>query len=58
MPVFEQDVFKGYRGVGRDITAQKRGEQLLRLEHAVARALSQATGVAEGLRAGCARSAT
>jgi diguanylate cyclase (GGDEF)-like protein/PAS domain S-box-containing protein len=52
VPVFEQDVFKGYRGVGRDITAQKRGEQLLRLEHAVARALSQASGVAEGLRAG------
>ena len=52
VPVYEQDVFKGYRGVGRDITAQKRGEQLLRLEHAVARALSQATAVAEGLRAG------
>jgi diguanylate cyclase (GGDEF)-like protein/PAS domain S-box-containing protein len=52
VPVFEQDVFKGYRGVGRDITAQKRSEQLLRLEHAVARALSQSSGVAEGLRAG------
>jgi diguanylate cyclase (GGDEF)-like protein/PAS domain S-box-containing protein len=52
VPVFEQDVFNGYRGVGRNITAQKRGEQLLRLEHAVARALSQASGVAEGLRAG------
>ncbi|HEX2334629.1 MAG TPA: diguanylate cyclase [Burkholderiales bacterium] len=52
VPVFEADVFKGYRGFGRNITAQKRGERLLRLEHAVARALSQATGVAEGLRAG------
>jgi diguanylate cyclase (GGDEF)-like protein len=52
VPVFEAAVFKGYRGFGRNITAQKRGERLLRLEHAVARALSQATGVAEGLRAG------
>jgi diguanylate cyclase (GGDEF)-like protein/PAS domain S-box-containing protein len=52
VPVFEQDLFKGYRGVGRNITAQKRGEQLLRLEHAVARALAQATGITDGLRAG------
>lgn len=51
-PVFEADVFMGYRGVGRNITAQKRGEQVLRLEHAVARALAQAGGVAEGLQAG------
>jgi diguanylate cyclase (GGDEF)-like protein/PAS domain S-box-containing protein len=52
-PVLGEDgSFRGYRGVGRNITAQKRGEQLLRLEHAVARALSQAGGTAEGLRAG------
>ncbi len=52
-PLFDADgSFKGYRGVGRDITAQKRAEQLLRLEHAVARALSQAGGVTEGLQAG------
>jgi len=51
-PIFDGDIFKGYHGVGRNITAQKRGEQLLRLEHAVARALSQSNGVAEGLRAG------
>ncbi len=51
-PVFDDaGAFKGYRGVGRDITAQKRGEQLLRLEHAVARGLAQATSVSEGLRA-------
>jgi diguanylate cyclase (GGDEF)-like protein len=52
-PVFSDDgSFLGYRGVGRNITEHKRGEQLLRLEHAVARALSQASGVSEGLQAG------
>jgi diguanylate cyclase (GGDEF)-like protein/PAS domain S-box-containing protein len=52
-PVLDEDgTFKGYHGVGRNITAQKRGEQVLRLEHAVARALAQAGGVAEGLQAG------
>ena len=38
--------------MGRNVTKQKRAEQLLRLEHAVARALSQATSVKEGLQAG------
>ncbi|HYN11207.1 MAG TPA: diguanylate cyclase, partial [Burkholderiales bacterium] len=42
--------FRGYRGVGRDITAQKRVEELLRLEHAVARSLAQAATVSEGLQ--------
>jgi len=52
-PVFdEKGTFQGYHGVGRNITAQKRGEQVLRLEHAVARALAQSPGVAEGLQAG------
>ena len=52
-PLFDAEgVFQGYRGVGRNITAQKRGEQVLRLEHAVARALAQANGVAEGIQAG------
>jgi diguanylate cyclase (GGDEF)-like protein len=51
VPVFdEQGTFKGYRGVGRDVTAQKRAEELYKLEHAVARALAQATRSAEGLR--------
>ena len=51
-PVFEMDGrFRGYRGAGRDITAQKRFEELLRLEHAVARALAQATRLSEGLEA-------
>ena len=43
--------FVGYRGVGREITAEKRAEQLLRLEHQVARALSDAEDAVEGLRA-------
>ncbi|HVJ25861.1 MAG TPA: diguanylate cyclase, partial [Burkholderiales bacterium] len=52
-PVFdEQDTFRGYHGIGRNITAQKRAEQLLRLEHAVARALAQVGSVADGLQAG------
>jgi diguanylate cyclase (GGDEF)-like protein/PAS domain S-box-containing protein len=51
-PVFTANGrFKGYRGVGRDITAEKRAEQLLRLEHLVVRALSQAENVTEGVEA-------
>jgi PAS domain S-box-containing protein len=51
-PVFDDDGrFKGYRGVGRDVTAQKRTEELLALEHAVARCLSHAGTVSEGLQA-------
>jgi diguanylate cyclase (GGDEF)-like protein/PAS domain S-box-containing protein len=52
-PVFGEDgVFGGFHGVGRNISAHKRGDQLLRLEHAVARALAQAGAAAEGLQAG------
>ena len=42
--------FLGYRGIGRDITAQKRGDELRKLEHAVAATLAS-TGGREGLRA-------
>jgi diguanylate cyclase (GGDEF)-like protein/PAS domain S-box-containing protein len=57
-PVFGADGrFTGYRGVGRDVTAQKRAEQLLRLEHKVARLLAaaedSATGLKEVIRAVC-----
>jgi diguanylate cyclase (GGDEF)-like protein/PAS domain S-box-containing protein len=57
-PVFGPDGrFAGYRGVGRDVTAEKRAEQLLRLEHRVAGALSEAktaeAGVASVLRLVC-----
>jgi diguanylate cyclase (GGDEF)-like protein/PAS domain S-box-containing protein len=57
-PVFgESGKFKGYRGVGRDITARKRAEQVLRLEHAVTRCLagadSELKGVEASVRAVC-----
>src|SRR6058998_1020514 len=42
-PVFDaKGSFTGYRGVGRDVTAQKRVERLLRLEQRVMRRLSDA----------------
>ena len=51
-PLFDDDgSFSGYLGVGRDITAQKRGEALLRLEHTVAAALAEATTPSEALKA-------
>lgn len=50
-PVFDETgVFKGYRGIGRDISAQKRAEEIHQLEHALARALAEATSTAEGVR--------
>jgi diguanylate cyclase (GGDEF)-like protein/PAS domain S-box-containing protein len=50
-PVFDSEgVFRGYRGVGRDITAQKREEQLLKLEHRVAQILAAADDTTNGLR--------
>jgi len=49
--VFNADgVFAGYRGVGREVTEQKRAEQMLRLEHEVARILAAAEDAAGGLR--------
>jgi diguanylate cyclase (GGDEF)-like protein/PAS domain S-box-containing protein len=50
-PTFDEaGVFKGYRGVGRDITAQKRAEHMHELEHAVARALAEANHTSDGVR--------
>jgi diguanylate cyclase (GGDEF)-like protein/PAS domain S-box-containing protein len=50
-PLFDAaGTFRGYRGVGRDITAQKRAELLLRLEHRVARILATADDAASGLQ--------
>src|SRR5262245_14730298 len=43
--------FTGYRGVGREVTDEKRAEQVLRLEHGVARVLSEATSAQDGLAA-------
>ena len=51
-PAFGADgAFRGYRGVGRDISAQKRSELLLTLEHHVARSLAEAETASAGLRA-------
>ena len=47
-PVFDDSgAFKGYRGVGRDISERKRAEQLQVLEHRVARCLAE-VGSASG----------
>ena len=49
-PIFDADgSFKGYRGVGRDISEQKRAEHRLRLEHAVTRVLAEADAVSPAL---------
>jgi diguanylate cyclase (GGDEF)-like protein/PAS domain S-box-containing protein len=49
-PVFDaQGRFAGYRGVGRDVTQQKRGELLLRMQHAVTQCLAEASAAAEGI---------
>jgi diguanylate cyclase (GGDEF)-like protein/PAS domain S-box-containing protein len=42
--------FAGYRGVGHDVTEDKRAEQMLRLEHEVARLLAAAEDASGGLR--------
>jgi len=43
--------FKGYRGVGKDITERKRSEQLQALEHAVSRSLADADSVTAAIQA-------
>jgi hypothetical protein len=43
--------FKGYRGIGKDITARKREEKLLALEHTVTRNLAGAETAGAGLQA-------
>ena len=51
-PVFDAaGGFKGYRGLGKDITARKRSEQLLLLEHTVTRSLSAAEDSAAAVEA-------
>ena len=50
-PVFDgKGKFKGYRGIGRDITAARRDEQLLRLEHSVARTLAESEHASAALK--------
>ena len=49
-PVFDASgAFRGYRGVGTDITERKHEERLLRLEHAVARSLAEASDESSAL---------
>ncbi len=51
-PVFdEKGVFRGYRGVSRDITARMREERMLALEHAIARSLADADNASLALQA-------
>ena len=50
-PVFDERRFTGYRGISKDITASQRAEQLLRLEHLVARCLADADNVSAALKA-------
>jgi PAS domain S-box-containing protein len=51
-PAFDmQGRFVGFRGVGRDITGAKRAEQLLRLEHSIARCLADADDSSAALQA-------
>ena len=57
-PIFDRSgAFKGYRGVGKDITARKRAERLSLLEYTVTRSLAAAedfaTGVKAAIRAVC-----
>src|SRR5260221_9190696 len=44
-------IFTGYRGLARRITKRKRAEQLLWLEHTVARSVAEADSVAAALKA-------
>ncbi len=51
-PVFDADGrFKGYRGVARNVTRRIQNDQLLRLEHQIARALSEAEDASGGVEA-------
>ncbi len=43
--------FQGYRGIAKDVTASKRAELLLKLEHSVARCLAEADTAGEALQA-------
>jgi diguanylate cyclase (GGDEF)-like protein/PAS domain S-box-containing protein len=52
VPMFDAEgVFKGYRGISRRVTKRRRAEQLLRLEHTVARCVTEADSVSAALKA-------
>jgi diguanylate cyclase (GGDEF)-like protein/PAS domain S-box-containing protein len=47
-PFFDETgKFRGYRGIGKEITERKRGAQLRELEHSVTRSLAEADSVEE-----------
>jgi len=51
-PIFDGlGIFKGYRGIGKDITARKRADQLQALEHTVNRSLSDADNATAAVQA-------
>src|SRR5262249_55786804 len=50
-PVFDGQRFVGYRGIAKDVTASMRAEQLLRLEHMVARCVATADSASTALNA-------
>src|SRR5882672_5140893 len=51
-PIFDKSgAFAGYRGIGKDITARRRSEQLQTLEHAVNRSLAEANDASSALQA-------
>src|SRR5712691_2822212 len=48
VPIFDgKGRFCGYRGVGKEITAARRADELLRLEHAITRCLAAGEGLSE-----------
>ncbi len=51
-PVFDdQERFRGYRGIAKDVSESKRAEELLRLEHTVTRSLAEAETAAAAVQA-------
>ena len=52
VPVFDESgVFRGYRGVGKDVTERRRAEELQSLEHSVARRIAAAENVTAAMTA-------
>jgi diguanylate cyclase (GGDEF)-like protein len=50
-PVFDGQRFTGYRGIAKDVSASMRAEQLLRLEHMVARCVASSDNASTALHA-------
>jgi diguanylate cyclase (GGDEF)-like protein/PAS domain S-box-containing protein len=51
-PIFDKEgCFRGYRGIAKDVTQSRRADQLLALEHAVSRRLTEAESASAALKA-------